>query len=305
MAQDPRALLQKVSLSTNLFTPTYNDDKAVQGAGGGFSLFGGRQEKWENAADLYTQAANAFRMQKQGKEAGLAFERAATIQTKNLNEPDDAANSLTEAFKTYRKTDPEDAARVLEQAITHYTMKGNFRRAATHKQNLAEVFEVEIGDQKRAIEAYETAAGWFEGDNAEALANKLFLKVADLAATEGDYYKSIEQYEKVARSSVNNNLMKWSVKDYFLKAGMCHLATGDMVATNRALETYRELDPAFASTREHQLLADLAGAVEQGDQEIFADKLFEFDRMSKLDKWKTTILLRVKNGIEEKGEDFS
>ncbi len=57
------------------------------------------------------------------------------------------------------------------------------------------------------------------------LANKLFLKVADLAALESDYYKSIENYEKVAKSSVSNNLMKWSVKDYFLKAGMCHLAT--------------------------------------------------------------------------------
>jgi len=27
--------------------------------------------------------------------------------------------------------------------------------------------------------------------------------------------------------------------------------------------------------------------------------------MSKLDKWKTTILLRIKNSIEETGEDFS
>ncbi|KAA6414977.1 MAG: vesicular-fusion Sec17 [Lasallia pustulata] len=292
MAQDPRALLQKA-------------DKALQGASGGFSLFGGRTEKYENAADLYTQAANAFRMQKQGKEAGLAFEHAAAIQTKNLNEPDDAANTLTEAFKSYRKSDPEDAARVLQQAINHYTLKGNFRRAATHQQNLAEVYETEIGDQKRAVEAYETAAGWFESDNAEALSNKLYLKVADLAALEGDYYKSIENYEKVARSSISNQLMKWSVKDYFLKAGMCHLASGDMVGTTRALETYRDLDPAFASTREHQLLVDLAEAVEQGDQETFADKLFQFDQLSKLDKWKTTILLRVKNAIEEKGEDFS
>ncbi len=103
-----------------------------------------------------------------GKEAGLAFEHAAAIQTKNLNEPDDAANTLTEAFKSYRKSDPEDAARVLQQAIHHYTLKGNFRRAATHQQNLAEVYETEIGDQKRAVEAYETAAGWFESDNAEA-----------------------------------------------------------------------------------------------------------------------------------------
>lgn len=97
----------------------------------------------------------------------MAFESAASIQTKNLNEPDDAANTLVEAFKVYRKSDPQDAARVLDIAINHYTSKGNFRRAATHKQNQAEVFE-EMGDQKRAMDAYELAASWFESDNAEA-----------------------------------------------------------------------------------------------------------------------------------------
>ena len=56
MAQDPRLLLQTA-------------EKAAQGATGGFSFFGGRTEKWENAADLYTQAANAFRVQKQSKDA--------------------------------------------------------------------------------------------------------------------------------------------------------------------------------------------------------------------------------------------
>lgn len=106
-------------------------------------------------------------MQKAGKEAGQAFERAAAIQSNNLKEPDDAANTLTEAYKSYRKDEPEEAARVLEQAINHYTMKGNFRRAATHKQNLAELYEVDLQDQKRAMEAYELAAGWFENDNAE------------------------------------------------------------------------------------------------------------------------------------------
>lgn len=75
---------------------------------------------------------------------------------------------MTEAFKVYRKSDPEDAARVLTVAIQHYISKGNFRRAATHQQNLAEIYEVEIGDDTRALEAYEKAAEWFEGDNAEA-----------------------------------------------------------------------------------------------------------------------------------------
>lgn len=59
-----------------------------------------------------------------------------------------------------------------------------------------------------------------------SLANKLFLKVADLAAIEEDYYRAIGHYERVAKASLNSNLMRWSVKDYFLKAGICHLATG-------------------------------------------------------------------------------
>ncbi|ETN37975.1 uncharacterized protein HMPREF1541_07598 [Cyphellophora europaea CBS 101466] len=292
MAQDPRLLLQKA-------------EKAASGATGGFSFFGGRTEKWENAADLYTQAANAFRVQKQNHEAGQAFERAAAIQTNNLSEPDDAANTLSEAFKVYRKESPSDAARVLSQAITHYTSKGNFRRAATHQQNLAEVYENEIGDQKKALEAYETAAGWFESDNAEALASKLYLKVGDLAALEGDYSRACDKFESVARASLQNNLMRWSVKEYLLKAGICHLAAGDLVATKRALEQYKEWDNSFVQQRECMLLEDLTHAVEEGDQDGFSEKLFQYDQMSKLDKWKTGLLLRVKGSIEKEEEDFS
>ncbi|KAI0124533.1 TPR-like protein [Hypoxylon sp. NC0597] len=292
MAGDPRALLQKA-------------DKALASASGGFSFFGGREDKYQNAADLYIEAANSFRIQKMNREAGQAFEKAAAVQSKQLNEPDDAANTLVDAFKVYRKENPEDAVRCLDVAINQYCKKGNFRRAAQHKESMGEIFENEIGDTKRALECYEVAAGWYEGDNAAALANKLWLKVADIAAIEGDYYKAIEQYEKVAGASINNNLMRYSVKDYFLKAGICHLATGDMVAANRALEKYRDLDPTFPSTREYQLLTDLIAAIEAGNQDQFTDKLFQYDQMSKLDKWKTTILVRVKNNIEEAGEDFS
>jgi len=244
-------------------------------------------------------------LQKDMRLAGQCFEKAAAIQRNQLKEPDDAANTLTDAYKSYRKDAPEDAARCLEMAIEHYTLKGNFRRAATQKQNLAELYENELDDPKRAAEAYDMAAGWFENDNAEASANKLYLKVADLSALANDYQTAIANYERVARSSINNNLMKWSVKEYLLKAGICHLCTFDMVGTNRALESYRDLDPAFTQTREHQLLVDMVGAIEEGDQEKFADKLFQFDQVSKLDKWKTTLLLRVKEQIEGKEEDFS
>lgn len=60
---------------------------------------------------------------------------------------------------------------MLSAAIQHYVLKGNLRRAATQQQHLAEVYEVELGDAKKALEAYEKAAEWFDGDNAEAYAS--------------------------------------------------------------------------------------------------------------------------------------
>ncbi|KAG5935837.1 hypothetical protein E4U53_000349 [Claviceps sorghi] len=99
--------------------------------------------------------------------------------------------------------------------------------------------------------------------------------------------------------------MKYSVKDYLLKAGICHLAAADTVATRRALDKYVDLDPSFGTQREYMLLNDLCDAVEGQSQDAFTDKLFQYDQVSKLDKWKTTILVRVKNTIEQASDDFA
>ena len=216
--------------------------------------------------------------------------QAAAIQRDKLNEPDDMANTLQEAYKAYRKTSPENAARVLSTAIDHYLSKGNFRRAATQKQYLAELYE-EIQNNREARKAYEDAARWYEDDNAGALANKLFLKGGDLAALDGDYVPAIQHYEHVAKQAVSNNLMRFSVKDYLLRAGVCHLAH-DIIGAKRAVEQYRELDPSFGGTRECQLLVDLIEAVEKGEAKLFAEKLFRYDQLSPLNPWYTSMLLR-------------
>lgn len=230
--------------------------------------------------------------------------------TAELRRPMDMANTLTEAYKVYKsaKQYPE-AARVLQKAISYYTTTGNFRRAATHQQNLAELYEqfYKPPDNAKALAAYETAANWFESDNAGALANKLYLKVAEISALEGDYPRAVEQFERVAKSSIDSNLMKWSVKEYFLKAGICRLAVGDNIATRRALQQYKEMDNSFASQRECMLLTDLVQCQEDGEPDQFSEKLYLYDQLSPLDKWKTAILVKVKEGIAkaEEEEDFS
>jgi alpha-soluble NSF attachment protein len=138
-----------------------------------------------------------------------------------------------------------------------------------------------------------------------SLANKLWLKVADIAALEGEYYMAIENFEKVADSSLDNHLMKYSVKDYYMKAGICILATKDLVSARRNLARYKEKDPSFASQRECQLLENLIEAIEAGNQEMFTEKLYTYDQLSRLDKWKTELFVRIKNQIEEADNEFS
>lgn len=58
------------------------------------------------------------------------------------------------------------------------------------------------------------------------MVNKCLLKVAYLAAQLEKYELAIEKFEEVATASVDNQLTKWSLKEYFLKAGLCHLCTG-------------------------------------------------------------------------------
>jgi alpha-soluble NSF attachment protein len=167
---DPQALLAKVqspskSCPVNLHSLQAQRKETIRG---GF-FGGGGTSRYEEAAELYTQAANAFRLQKLGKEAGQALEKAAACQMKT-DERDDAANTLVEAYKSYRRTDPADAARVLKQAIALFTGKGNFRRAAGYQFNLAELYEAEteLFGLEEALEAYDAAGEWYASDQADA-----------------------------------------------------------------------------------------------------------------------------------------
>jgi hypothetical protein len=58
------------------------------------------------------------------------------------------------------------------------------------------------------------------------LAQGCLLKVAHFSAQLEKYDRAIEIFEQVANASLDNQLAKWSLKEYFLKAGLCHMCTG-------------------------------------------------------------------------------
>jgi hypothetical protein len=84
--------------------------------------------------------------------------------------------------------------------------------------------------------------------------------VAQFAAQLEQYPKAVEIYEEIAKSSLDSNLLRYSVKGYLLNAGLCHLATGDVVNIRNAIDKYQELDLSFSGTRECKFLQ--VGALE-------------------------------------------
>lgn len=73
----------------------------------------------------------------------------------------------------------------------------------------------------------------------------------------------------------------------------------DSVTAKRNLAKYSTLDTTFSSTREAKFVNILIDAVEAGDTESFTGALVEYDQVTKLDNWKTNILLKIKRGIQE------
>ena len=65
-----------------------------------------------------------------------------------------------------------------------------------------------------------------------------------------------------------------------------------------ACAKYNIQDASFASTREGKFLHEILEAVEAYDVEAFTNAVVEYDSITKLDAWKTSILLKIKKSIK-------
>ncbi|XP_030650218.1 N-ethylmaleimide-sensitive factor attachment protein, alpha b isoform X2 [Chanos chanos] len=269
------------------------------------SLFGG-SSKMEEACDMYARAANMFKMAKNWNcsvsAAGNAFSQAARLHLQ-MQSKHDAATNFIDAGNAFKKADPQEAINCLNRAIEIYTDMGRFTIAAKHHVTIAEVFEAELVDIEKAIAHYEQAADYYKGEESTSSANKCLLKVASYAAQLEQYPKAIEIYEQVGTHAMDSTLLKYSAKDYFFKAALCHFCV-DMLNAKLALQKYEEMFPAFSDSRECKLIKKLLDAYEEQNVDAYTDAVKEYDTISRLDQWLTTMLLRIKKTIQEDESDL-
>lgn len=114
-------------------------------------------------------------------------------------------------------------------------------------------------------------------------------------------------YEKVSKTSVENSALRWSVKGYLFKALLCHFTLAapshklDNVATK--VEQYVDLCPDLDNSREKELILDLIEDFNENDPDKYAEHVFAFDEICKLDNWTASVLLKIKQSLENGNPD--
>mmetsp|Transcript_6366 Transcript_6366/g.9661 ORF Transcript_6366/g.9661 Transcript_6366/m.9661 type:complete len:313 (+) Transcript_6366:131-1069(+) len=267
------------------------------------------EQKYEDGAELYQKAANAFKVGGFFQEAGEAYSKAANIYQNKLKNGMEASKNLTESGHCYKKVEPKKAISSYRNSIEILCDSGRLTQAARLSKEVAEIFENDEDAAEDsavlAIESYQQAAELYEMEQQKSQGSQCLAKVAELssaAKNPPDYIRAADIYETLGKNCLDSNLLKYNAKGHFLHCALCHLANKDSVGASQAMSRFSSLDYTLRESREGKFANELIECVDSGDSEGLATACFEFDRISKLDPWKTTMLLAIRKGLEGDGD---
>ena len=277
---------------------------------GFMSLFTGGP-KYDEAADLFNKAGVQFKMARDWQQAADAFVQAA-FASSNAGLPNEESQNYLEAARCLKNLSLDQARAWYERAVKMYTDGGRFSQAGKILKEVAEAYEG-AGESAKALDFYSKASEVFELDeHSKTQVTSCILKKAEImsnlaVAEEGkqiDEEKLMEAaklFESEGQKATNNPMLAFGAREHFLKAGICLLALGDTVSVKVGVARFHDKDPKLETSREGVLLRGLAEAFAEGDVEAFRDKLHEYDSISRIDPWKSKLLLVTVNKLTSGG----
>lgn len=275
--------------------------------GGFFKCFAGTQ-RFEDASELFEQAANQYKLSKSYREAAECLIKCVECWGKVPGGTEkeaihyrDAAGMFLKGYQT------KEATENYQNSIDIYEDRGNLSECGNLYMVLAKIYEDGRLDHTKTLDYFQKAFDMYDlVENAKTKRRDCNLKVAEYCSLTGrqdDIDKAIKIFENEGKSDLKNSLTKYGARESFLKAGILHLARGDAVTVNIKLEEYNSCDVAFPNSREGELFKDLAFALETSNVELFEEKLEAYDAITKLDPWKIDFLLKSKATIQQFGGD--
>ncbi|KAF7308291.1 DUF2235 domain-containing protein [Mycena chlorophos] len=240
-------------------------EKADKKANSLSAWFSSANSKWEEAGDLFQEAANAFKVDKikEISEAANAWGNAAKAY--KMGFPQRALPAVCAALCSVLTGTLAVAVQAFSRMITHLTYSGRFRQAAEREKDVAQVHLRENNDLRKACESYERAADWYAQEDAVVMAHACYKDAADLHADLEEYPQAIVGYEKVAEYSLSSNLTSMASRNIGCDPGFALLPCGiccsqDTVSANRNFGKYSGQDPSYPRTREAKFVQNLIKA---------------------------------------------
>ena len=268
--------------------------------GGIFSMLTGGS-RVDEAQELYQKAGNQFKLVKEWNDAADCYVQYAFCSQK-LEMPSEEAQGYVEAANCLRKVSTQNSLEWYEKAIQIYSNTGRYQQAAKLLKTIAEALEQ---DEKvdQAVEYYSKATDMFEMDeHSKSAISQCKVKLGELYAKVGRYLEAAQIFEKEGEKALANHLLQFGARDHFLKAGILYLATGDAVTATIACDRYHQMDPRLEGTRESNLLKGLTAAFVENDLDAFMSAVQEYDAVSRLDPWKTELLVVAKKKLAGTGQ---
>lgn len=208
------------------------------------SIFGwGRQQKHEDAAELYKAAANSYKLSDFYAESAECYMLSADnykIADGNINT--DYLNMIIEAANCYKRIDVTKAIQTFAIAIQAYKDTARLSQAGRYQKEVAEILEADH-NAIAATSAWDMAADLFSKDNKKSQAKECYLKVAVLvstaacssaanndpeskSSTSSGFTRAADIFEQTGKDCLDSKLGSYSAKSHFFQCLLCTLALG-------------------------------------------------------------------------------
>lgn len=247
----------------------------------------GKHKHLDEAADLYTQAGNAYKIDHNWKEAGNCHMESAKILS-DLNEKTEASSQAVEAAKCYSRL-----RECVDNAVTSYKFAADIYKEKQRKmfdagQCLVEAANLLINSDlvQESMPLVQQAIQYFkQGTGNEPQIARCLERCADVLVEDREYKQAIEMYEQVITIRLKDQLTQSCASSVFFKLMLTYLQNGDTVGARQKIEEFMKRQPTFKNHQFYKFLNKIIEAFEERSIPQFDDCYEEFFRTNDPDPW--------------------
>ncbi|CAF0771172.1 unnamed protein product [Adineta steineri] len=240
-------------------------NKKAKSANGFFQrIIGTGSGTTDDARELYIQAGNAAKAEGDYPMSVEAYKRALDLSTEDYEK----AQMYESISSSYKMFDLPQAVSPLTRAAELHMSQGKWTMASQVLEKVAELYE-QMNDHENMIKCLREAYRFLKQEGQKAAANRTQKKIAETLVLQHQFIDAQQEYEEMADKTKDDAMLKFTSKDYWLRAAMCALCI-DIENANTALSRYLNDNPLFEErSLEVKLVRQLMVDIEEQNKEAF------------------------------------